>query len=123
MLEEKDLRAISALLKEELKTTENRLTEQFDEKIAEVLSAVNEGFSGLQEQINEIKTDTTDLKDEMTKRPTRDEMFSWADRRITDLEIAKERHDYMHMKELKDLPTPAEINKTLIEQGFKQKLA
>ncbi|MEI7498765.1 MAG: hypothetical protein WCK11_05840 [Candidatus Falkowbacteria bacterium] len=105
MLEEKDLQAIGVLLSKQLKEQ----SEQFDEKIAEVLNAVNEGFS--------------EVHEELTIRPTKDEMFSWADRRITDLEIGKERHDYLHIDELDKLPAPQEINRVLIERGFKQKLA
>lgn len=55
----------------------------------------------------------------MAKRPTRDEVFGWADRRINDLEIAKDRHDFMHINELGKLPSPAEMNMALIERGFK----
>ena len=105
MLEPQDLQAISALLSKQLKEQ----SEQFDEKIAEVLNAVSEGFS--------------EVHEELAKRPTKDEMFSWADRRITDLEIGKERHDYLHIDELDKLPAPQEINRVLIERGFKQGLA
>ncbi len=42
---------------------------------------------------------------------------------IVDLEIGKERHDYLYIDELDKLPAPAEINRTLIEREFKQKLA
>jgi hypothetical protein len=111
MLEQQDLQAIGVLLDQKLKVQ----SEQFDEKLGEVLSAVNDGFTEMQGQFNE-------LKGEVAKRPTKDEVFGWADRRIVDLEIGKERHDYLHIDELDKLPPPAEINRTLIERGFKQKL-
>ncbi|MDP3043708.1 MAG: hypothetical protein Q8N21_04910 [bacterium] len=141
MLEEKYLQAIGILLDQKFKVQEDRITEKFkvqedritekfkvqedritekferkmDEKIDEVLNAVNEGFTGMQGQFNE-------LKNEMAKRPTKEEVFSWADRRIVDLELAKDRHDFMHIDELDKLPAQSEISKTLAERGFKQKI-
>ncbi|MCG2690892.1 hypothetical protein L6249_02380, partial [Candidatus Parcubacteria bacterium] len=104
---------------QKFKVQEDRITEKFerkmDEKIDEVLNAVNEGFTGMQGQFNE-------LKNEMAKRPTKEEVFSWADRRIVDLELAKDRHDFMHIDELDKLPAQSEISKTLAERGFKQKI-
>lgn len=108
MLDEKDLQAIGKLL--------DKQSDKFDEKFDDLLSVVNEGFTGIQEQI-------TELKEEMAKRPTKTEVFGWADKRLIDLEIRKERHDYLHINELDKLPSPSEINRTLIERGFKQKLA
>jgi hypothetical protein len=133
---DKDIQAIGVLLDEKLKEQ----TVRFDGKLDDVLSAVNEGFTEMQGQFDsfraELKGEMTELKGEMTelkgemnevkesveKRPTRNEVFGWADTRIVDLEIAKERHDFLHIDELDKLPSPAEINKALIERGFKQKL-
>lgn len=131
MLEEKDLQSISVLLDQKLKISEDSLTKKFDaklnEKIGEVLIVVNDGFTEMQGQFDELKSevkaDIAEVKADVAKRPTRNEVFGWADRRIVDLEIGKERHDYLHINELDKLPSPAEINRTLIERGFKQKLA
>jgi hypothetical protein len=109
MLEEKDLQAIKTLLKENNQDLK-------DEIIAEMGEVFSESFSAVEAKID-------NLDNELAKRPTKDEMFSWADRRITDLEIGKERHDYMHIDELDKLPAPQEINRVLIERGFKQRLA
>jgi hypothetical protein len=87
-----------------------------DEIIAEIGETVGEAFSNIEAKIDK-------LEEEMAKRPTRDEIFSWADRRLVDLEIGKDRHDYLHINELSKLPSPSEINRTLIERGFKQKLS
>lgn len=56
MLEQKDLQAIGKLL-----------DEKFDERFDEMIGIVNEGFTGIQEQID-------GLKSEMAKRPTRTEL-------------------------------------------------
>ena len=148
MLEEKDLQAIGALIDQKLGGQEARFDQKleaqearldqkfeaqearFDSKLSELISVVNDGFSAVQEQIDELKDDVAELKSdvgelkvEMSKRPTKDEVFGWADRRITDLEIAKDRHDFMHLGELGQLPAPAEINRVLIDSGWKEKLA
>jgi hypothetical protein len=120
MLEEKDLQAISALLGKQFKENNEALK---DEIIAEIGQAFNESFSSLEGRFDTLEAKVDNLENEMAKRPTKDEVFGWADRRIVDLEIGKERHDYLHINELDKLPTPAEINKALIERGFKQRLA
>lgn len=152
MLEEKDIQAIGEIFDQRIKTSlderigeilDQKIKTHLDEKIGEVLVAVNEGFNGMQEQINGIheqigdiheqigdiheqmggmKEQINDLHEEMLKRPTRDEVFSWADRRIVDLEIAKDRHNFLHIKELKNLPSASEISRALVEQGVKDGL-
>lgn len=145
MLEEKDIQAIGEIFDQKIKTSlderigeilDQKIKTHLDEKIGEVLVAVNEGFNGMQEQINGIheqigdiheqmggmKEQINDLHEEMLKRPTRDEVFSWTDRRIVDLEIAKDRHDFLHIKELKNLPSASEISRALVEQGVKDGL-
>jgi len=139
MLEEKDLQAIGTLLDQKLKENNQSLkTEIFGEmdkrfgevnkelgsindRFDEVLNMVNDGFSGLQVQVDEIKNDVSELKVEVAKRPTRDEVFNWADDRFIDLELAKDRHDFLHIDELDKLPAPIEISKALIERGFKHR--
>jgi len=99
-----------------------------DKRFEEVISAVNDGFTGMQGQINNLENRFDNLEnrfDELTeevkKRPTREEMFDWADERFVDLENAKDRHDFIHIKELDKLPSQIEIRKALIERGFKHK--
>jgi hypothetical protein len=132
MLEERDIQAISVLLDEKLKENNKTLKDEIiseigenikennktlkDEIISEIGETIGEAFSNIEAKIDR-------LEEEIAKRPTRNEVFGWADRRIIDLEIGKERHDYLHIDELDKLPSPAEINRTLIERGFKQKLS
>ena len=123
MLEEKDLQAISALLKENNKTLKDEIVGDLDEKIAEVLIAVNETSASLETRLDSLEAKTDDLGDEMAKRPTKDEVFSWADRRIVDLEISVDEFKYLHPEELNKLPPRNEISRVLVERGFKQKLA
>jgi len=89
-LEQKDLQAIGTLLNEKLKVHE--------EKLNEVINIVNDGFTGMQEQID-------GLKQEMAKRPTRNEIFGWADRRIDDLELRADRNDFMHYRRVGEVAT------------------
>lgn len=129
MLLQKDLQAIEILLdrkldqkfdekldqkfKENNKILKDEIIVEVSEKFDDMLSLVNEGFTGMQLQFDK-------LENEIAKRPTKEEIFSWADRRFIDLEIAKDRHDYLHIDELDKLPTPLEISKTLIKRGFKK---
>ncbi|MCX6800394.1 MAG: hypothetical protein NT091_04595 [Candidatus Falkowbacteria bacterium] len=85
-----------------------------DEQFAEVVSAVAEGFAGAQEQINECAT-----KEDLVKCATKEDIVEWGDNRIIDLELARDRHDYLHINDLNSLPSQSKINKALIERGFK----
>ena len=109
MLEEKDLQAIKALLKENNQDLK-------DEIIAEMGEVFNESFSAVEAKID-------NLENELAKRPTKDEMFRWADGRITDLEISVDEFKYLHPEELNTLPPRNEISRALVERGLKQRLA
>jgi hypothetical protein len=137
MLDKNDIQAIGQLFDEKLKAQKEEIINEITTEIGEVISVVNESFSvveskignldgrigNLEGRIDNLENKVDKLGEEIEKRPTRNEVFGWADRRIVDLEIASERHDFLHINELEKLPSPAEINKTLIERGLKQKLA
>lgn len=123
MLNEQDIQAIGVLLDQKLKENKDEIVSEIGEATSEAFSSLENRFENLEVRIERLETKVDVLGDEMAKRPTKDEMFAWADRRIVDLEIGKERHDYLHIDELDKLPAPAEINKALVERGFKQKLA
>ena len=115
MLEQNDLQAIGILLDQRFKVQDKKFDKKLDQRFDEMISAVNDGFTGMQGEID-------GLKKEMTKRPTKAEIFGWADERIVDLELAKDRHDFMHLNELDKLPPQAEISRALAERGFKRKI-
>lgn len=108
MLEEKDLQSIGKLLDQRFKVQEGKLDE--------VIGAVNDGFTEMQVEID-------GLVKEIKLRPTKAEIFGWADKRIVDLELAKDRHNFMHIDELGKLPSQPEISRILTERGFKEKTA
>lgn len=94
----------------------NEIFGEMDRRFDEVLGAINETFSEHEKRFDKLEV-------EIAKRPTREEMFGWADNRFTDLELAKDRHDYLHIDDLDKLPAPIEMSKALIERGFKQQSA
>lgn len=94
-----------------------------DEIISEIGEITSAAFSNVEASIDHLEDKMDDLSEAVAKCPTREEVFSWADRRLVDLEIAKDRHDYLHINELTNLPLPIEISKTLIKRGFKRKIA
>jgi hypothetical protein len=110
MLEQEDIKAIGQLLDEKLKVNNKTLK---DEIVAEIGAAVNAGF-------NDMEAKFEVLQEEMAKRPTRNEIFDWADRRIDDLELRADRHDFLHINELDNLPPQGQISQALLERGFKK---
>ena len=116
MLEQKDLQSIGELLDKKLKTQEQNITQKFDGKLDEAINIINKGFTDMQKEINGVK-------EEVKLRPTKTEIFNWADKRLIDLELKADRHDYLHINELDKLPPQSEISRALIEQGLKKKIA
>lgn len=106
MLEQKDLQSIGELLDKKLDERFKIQGEEFEEKLEEMAALVNKGF--------------TDMQKEIELRPTKKEIFEWADGRLLDLELRADRHDYLHIGELDKLPPPAEISRLLVEKGFKK---
>ncbi|MFH1255465.1 MAG: hypothetical protein V1667_03280 [bacterium] len=100
---------------EKFQAQDRKFDEKLDKRFDEIIEIINEGFTGIQEQID-------GLKSEMAKRPTRNEIFRWADERIINLELARDRHDFMHINELGKLPSQAEISQALMDRGFKQNI-
>lgn len=121
MLDQRDLQSIGELLDKKLddrfkiqeEKFDKKLEKKIDEKFDDMAVLVNKGFTGVQEQID-------GLKKEIKLRPTKAEIFAWADKRIVELELAKDRHDYLHINELDKLPPQPEISRILAEKGFKK---
>lgn len=117
MLDKQDLQAISQLLDEKL---DQKLKIQKEEITAEIGASVNAGFNYVEDRFNKIEEKIESLTEEMAKRPTRNEIFSWADRRIDDLELRADRHDYLHINEIDSLPSQREISQALLDHGLKK---
>jgi len=99
MLEEKDLQSIGKLL---------------DKKLDEVISSVNDGFTGVQRELDIIKED-------VKLRPTLQQIMNWGDKKIVALELDVDKVKYLHLKEFKNLPSQPEISRVLVEHDLKSK--
>lgn len=76
--------------------------------IEETAMIVNKAFQEMEEKI----------KKEFEKRPTKQELFDWADKRIYPLELDQDRLKFLHIKEWKKLPSQREITGKLAEEGL-----
>lgn len=119
-----ELRSANGTLREEFKNANNALRDDLrsefmsafetlkDEIVVEIGGAISEALTEIEAKIEKIN-------EELAKRPTKEEIFSWADNRLVPLELARDRHDYLHINELDQLPPPAEISRALMARGFK----
>ena len=116
MLGEKDIQTIGELL-----------DKKFDKKFDEMATLVDNGFTDMQKEFDglkaELKGEINGVKEEIKLRPTLNQIMSWGDKKIVELELRADRHDYLHINELDKLPPQAEISRALVEKGFKQKPA
>ena len=99
MLEERDIQIISQLL---------------DKKLEDFAVIVNRGFNHMESRFTGLEKRMDKMEAEIQKRPTREEIFRWADERIVNLELRADNIDYLHITELKTIPAPIEVRKVLV---------
>lgn len=141
-MQEQDLQQIGDLLdkkldeKLDLKFKENNRILK-EEIIDEMAIVVNQAFSEQKEQLDikfadidknfaevrknfaDIDKNFVEVKEDIAKRPTTERMFSWADERITTLELEADKIKYLHREEWKKLPGALEISQALLNDGLK----
>ena len=88
-----------SVLKKDLKT----------EIVEEVAAIVNNAFGEL-----EIK-----MKEELDKKPSKEDLFGWDDKRIEPIELDVDRLKYFHKDEWKKLPNQPEITAGLVKASVK----
>ncbi|MDO8668052.1 MAG: hypothetical protein Q7K35_03065 [bacterium] len=116
MLEEKDIQSIGELLDKKLKN-------QKDEIVAEIGSATSEAFSAVESSLGKLETKVDKLSEEMSLRPTLNQIMNWGDKKIVALELDMDKVKYLHQEEFNKLPPQAEISRRLVECGLKEKTA
>ncbi|MDO8667817.1 MAG: hypothetical protein Q7K35_01830 [bacterium] len=89
--------------------------------IDELAGIIKGEFDKVGGRFDKVEGRLGNLEREIKLRPTKTEMFGWADRRIVDLELRADRHDYLHINELEKLPPQPEISRALVERGLKEK--
>jgi hypothetical protein len=144
MLEAKDLQSIGELIDKKLgvKLKENNIAledgiiAKFDKKFDEMLVVVNDGFTGMQKgfdglrgefndvkgELNEVKVELKVIKEDIKLRPTLGQIMDWGDKKIVALELDMDKVRYLHQDEFEKLPPQREINRALVERGFKEKV-
>ena len=130
MLEEKDLQSIGELLDKKLKTQKDEIVAEIGSATSEAFSAVEAKIDGIQSDVVGLKSDVAGLKSEVVGlkkdialRPTLNQIMSWGDKKIVELELDMDKVKYLHQKEFDKLPPPAEISRVLVERGLKRKTA
>lgn len=73
----------------------------------------------IERAFDRIEARTNTVQEEVEKRPTKNEIFQWADKKIDDIDLKVDRLDYLHIKELKNLPAQYEISHALVEADLK----
>ena len=121
MLEQNDLQSIGELLDKKLKTQKDEIVAEMGEVTSEAFSGVESRLGMLESKVDKVETKVDNLSKEMADRPTKTEIFNWADRRVVDLALRADRHDYLHINELDKLPPQPEISRALAERGLKRK--
>ncbi|MBU4319341.1 MAG: hypothetical protein KKF30_18940 [Proteobacteria bacterium] len=130
-MQQKDLRQISDLMDQKFETKISDLSDlmdqkfeknnkilkkeivqeidkKIDSKIDELALMTKKGFDKVDERFEKAEK-------EIAKRPTKKEIFDWADRRIIDVELDIDKVKYIHRDEWKKLPRAYEIKKILVE--------
>lgn len=114
-----DLQQISKLfgkkLDDKFKENNKILEQKMDEKIDQLAEITSQSFTALEEKIDK---NFNEVKDELAKRPTKKEIFDWADNKTVELELDIKRVKYIHREEWKNLPSMSEISARLVEDNL-----
>ncbi|MFH1523166.1 MAG: hypothetical protein ABIE43_05120 [Patescibacteria group bacterium] len=99
-------------------------------KFANIVTDLTRTVNKLAETVNNLVLSTKEafdavdkrfdaVDDELAKRPTKTEIFNWADKRIHNIELEVDRAKYIHADEWNKLPPQGDISRKLVEKGLK----
>ncbi len=118
-MQKQDLQQISNLLDKKLDQKFKENNKILKKEIVDEIGAITNQAFNEQEERTDKRFDKIDK--ELAKRPTKKEMFSWADKRIVDIELDMDKVKYIHLDEWNKLPPTVEISKALVENKLKKK--
>lgn len=118
-MQPQDLQQISSLLNERFKENNKILKKEIVKEVVDEVGVItNQAFGEFEERMDK-KFDRVNR--ELAKRPTKKEMFGWADRKIVPLEIDMDKVKYLHLDKWNKLPPTIEISRTLVENKLKKR--
>jgi hypothetical protein len=111
-MQEQDLQQIKKIVDESLRANNEILRKEIQESEEKITSAVNDGFTEIQVEIDSIK-------EELKKKANEATVLSWGDERITPIKLDVDRLKYLHKDKWKGLPDSGTISRVLVEEGIK----
>ena len=121
-MQQQDLQQIKQILKEEFKENNKKLCKKMDDKIDKLedntMRTIKEKFDQNSEQHDKINKRLDKINKKLSKKPNKDHMFDWADKKIHNLELDMDNVKYIHRHEWKKLPAAYEIKKELVKNGM-----
>jgi uncharacterized protein YicC (UPF0701 family) len=98
--------------KENNKKIFKRIESKIDSAEERIMTSTQKEFHDVNEKLDGIDKTLENKADKST-------LLNWADKRILNLELDRNKAKYFHIKEWKDLPSAQKINSTLIKEGVK----
>ena len=114
MQQQQNLQQISNLLDKKF----NLLDKKFKKNNKEILKKIDGLALITKKEFDKMDEKFDKAERELAKRPTKKEIFDWADKRIVDVELDMDKVKYIHRNEWKKLPRAYEIKKTLVENNI-----
>jgi len=108
---------VGAITNQSFGEFEKKAEERFD-KMDKRFDKMDKRFDKMDKRFDKMDKRFDKMDEELAKRPTKKEIFDWADKRIVNVELDMDKIKYLHRKEWKKLPRAYEIKKILIESGI-----
>ena len=107
-----DLKEISNLLDQKFKENNKKIFEKMDEMEEKIMVSTQKEFNIFSKRFDEINKILENKVDKNT-------LLDWADNRILDLELDRDKAKFLHIEKWKNLPSAQKINNALIKEGIK----
>ena len=105
--------------KEDLKQLEQLLAKQLKKQFETSNKVILERMDALEERIMTLtKQEFDTVYEKIDRLPDINQIMSWADRQVVPVQRDNERLKFLHLDELKNLPSSLEISRRLIEEGL-----
>ena len=129
-MQKRDLQQISSLLDQKLdqkfKENNKKIEKIIDKKIDEVIVTSKaqfdehtRKFDEHTKRLNKMDENLAYIKEELEKKPTKEDLFGWADKQMTPVKLDVDKLKYIHRDAWQDLPDGGTVSRVLITKRIK----
>jgi hypothetical protein len=101
------------------KSLEALMDKKFEDNNKKIFKKIEDGndeiLRTMKEEFDENTLAHEEFKKELAKRPSKEEVFSWSDKKLDKMDLDISKIKYLHIGEWKGLPPQREVSRALFE--------